>query len=128
MEEIRMGLFGKRESKDTQPCCCGGNCDSQSREVAQAGKAEGASVKVLGSGCAKCNALEAATKAALAQLGMYFGAIGFVTLLLTGIAVAYAWIAAPAQALLLCVLGGVFVLAPAMTSAPFPWLAVSSQK
>jgi small redox-active disulfide protein 2 len=27
-------------------------------------------VKVLGSGCAKCNALEAATKEALAQLGM----------------------------------------------------------
>ncbi len=32
--------------------------------------AEGASVKVLGSGCAKCNALEAATVAALQQLGM----------------------------------------------------------
>lgn len=32
--------------------------------------AEGASVKVLGSGCAKCNSLEAATKAALEQLGM----------------------------------------------------------
>ena len=30
----------------------------------------GASVKVLGSGCAKCNQLEAATKAALEQLGM----------------------------------------------------------
>jgi len=33
-------------------------------------KTEGASVKVLGSGCAKCNQLEAATKAALEQLGM----------------------------------------------------------
>ena len=31
---------------------------------------EGASVKVLGSGCAKCNQLEAATVAALEQLGM----------------------------------------------------------
>lgn len=30
----------------------------------------GGSVKVLGSGCAKCNELEANTKAALAQLGM----------------------------------------------------------
>ena len=39
-------------------------------EAAQKAKTQGASVKVLGSGCAKCNALEAATKAALAQLGM----------------------------------------------------------
>ena len=33
----------------------------------QKAKTEGASVKVLGSGCAKCNQLEAATKAALEQ-------------------------------------------------------------
>lgn len=33
-------------------------------------KTEGASVKILGSGCAKCNQLEAATKEALKQLGM----------------------------------------------------------
>ena len=38
-------------------------------EAQNAGK-EGASVKVLGSGCAKCNQLEAATVAALEQLGM----------------------------------------------------------
>jgi len=31
---------------------------------------EGESVKVLGSGCAKCNQLEANVKAALEQLGM----------------------------------------------------------
>ena len=31
---------------------------------------EGTSVKVLGSGCAKCNQLESATVAALQQLGM----------------------------------------------------------
>jgi small redox-active disulfide protein 2 len=37
---------------------------------AEKAKAEGASVKALGSGCAKCNQLEAATKAALEQLGM----------------------------------------------------------
>jgi small redox-active disulfide protein 2 len=65
-----MALFGKKEPKDSKPCCCGGNCNAQSMEAAQAKKAEGASVKVLGSGCTKCNALEAATKAALAQLGM----------------------------------------------------------
>jgi small redox-active disulfide protein 2 len=32
--------------------------------------AESAGIKVLGTGCAKCNALEAATKAALEKLGM----------------------------------------------------------
>lgn len=37
---------------------------------AEKAKTEGASVKILGSGCAKCNALEAATKEALASLGM----------------------------------------------------------
>jgi small redox-active disulfide protein 2 len=65
-----MGLFGKKESKENKTCCCGGNCDAQSIAVAQTAKTEGASVKVLGSGCAKCNALEAAAKAALAQLDM----------------------------------------------------------
>lgn len=33
-------------------------------------KMEGARVKVLGSGCTKCNQLEKATKEALVQLGM----------------------------------------------------------
>ena len=69
-----MALFGKRkettETKSTSSCCCGGGCDCNSMEQAEAAKTEGASVKVLGSGCAKCNALEAATKAALEQLGM----------------------------------------------------------
>ena len=68
-----MALFGKRkettEIKSTSSCCCGG-CDCDSMEQAEKAKTEGASVKVLGSGCAKCNALEAATKAALEQLGM----------------------------------------------------------
>lgn len=66
-----MALFGSRKKKEeTSSCCCGGNCDVQSMTQAEAAKAEGASVKVLGSGCAKCNQLEAATKEALAQLGM----------------------------------------------------------
>src|SRR5574344_1937512 len=66
-----MAIFGKRnkeEKKDS--CCCGGNCDAESMAKAESAKTEGASVKVLGSGCAKCNQLEAATKAALEQLGM----------------------------------------------------------
>lgn len=66
-----MGLFGKKKTEEKAPaCCCGGNCDSESMAKAETAKVEGASVKVLGSGCAKCNALEAATKAALEQLGM----------------------------------------------------------
>jgi small redox-active disulfide protein 2 len=69
-----MALFGKRKEKEesisTSSCCCGGGCDCESMEQAEKAKTEGASVKVLGSGCAKCNALEAATKAALQQLGM----------------------------------------------------------
>lgn len=66
-----MALFGKKsKNEETAPCCCGGNCDAESIAKAEKSKTEGASVKVLGSGCAKCNQLEAATKAALEQLGM----------------------------------------------------------
>lgn len=66
-----MALFGKKNKEEkTSSCCCGGNCDAQSMAKAETAKVEGASVKVLGSGCAKCNQLEAATKAALEQLGM----------------------------------------------------------
>ena len=68
-----MALFGKRkETTETKAssCCCGGGCDCESMKQAEKAKTEGASVKVLGSGCAKCNQLEAATKAALEQLGM----------------------------------------------------------
>lgn len=66
-----MALFGKKDkSKEKAACCCGGNCDTASMAKAENAKTEGASVKVLGSGCAKCNQLEAAVKAALEQLGM----------------------------------------------------------
>lgn len=65
-----MGLFGKKSKEEAQPSCCGGSCDRESLEKAEAAKAEGADVKVLGSGCAKCIALEVATKAALERLGM----------------------------------------------------------
>lgn len=66
-----MLLFGKKSKKDeTSSCCCRGNCDAESMEKAETAKSEAARVKVLGSGCAKCNQLEEATKAALEQLGM----------------------------------------------------------
>lgn len=61
-----MGLFHKKKEKTTS-CCCGGNCTPEA--VAEAVKS-GTGVKVLGSGCAKCNALEAAVHAALTELGM----------------------------------------------------------
>ena len=65
-----MALFGKKNKEEKTSCCCCGNCDAESMAKAETAKVEGASVKVLGSGCAKCNALEASTKAALEQLGM----------------------------------------------------------
>jgi len=50
-----MGLFGKKKEETK----------SSQNEAASA-----SAVKVLGSGCAKCNQLEAATKEALTELGM----------------------------------------------------------
>lgn len=58
-----MRLFGKKKP-EAAPCSCGGNC------AAAADTAVNAAVKVLGSGCTKCNALESATREALAELGM----------------------------------------------------------
>jgi len=63
-----MGLFGKKNEEE-RPCCCGGSCTPEQMARAEAGQAA-PGVKVLGSGCAKCNALEAAVKEALAELGM----------------------------------------------------------
>lgn len=68
-----MALFGKKKNKETTNAgCCGGNCCDESKEKVEvaAPKSEASGVKVLGSGCAKCNQLEAATKMALEQLGM----------------------------------------------------------
>ena len=60
-----MGLFWKR--KEGTSCCCGG---SGMQGAPEDMKKSGAGIKILGSGCAKCNELEAATRAALAELGM----------------------------------------------------------
>lgn len=57
-----MGLFGKKKD-GTKSYCCGENC------IPKVSKPD-AEVKVLGSGCAKCNALEDAVRAALKELGM----------------------------------------------------------
>lgn len=61
-----MRLFHKKEEKFS--CCCG-SCTPETMAQAEAEKAS-SGVKVLGSGCAKCNALEQATREALAELGM----------------------------------------------------------
>ena len=63
-----MSLFGNKKEK--APSCCGGNCNAENMAKAENAKTKGASVKILGSGCAKCNQLEAAAKEALEQLGM----------------------------------------------------------
>ena len=61
-----MGLFGKKK-KGTPPPCCGRTPETAVRVGADK---TAASVKVLGSGCARCSALEAAVRAALAELGV----------------------------------------------------------
>ena len=63
-----MGLFGKKK-EETKSCCCGGACTPESMAQAETAKAA-TGVNVLGSGCAKCNALESAVREALAELGM----------------------------------------------------------
>lgn len=63
-----MGLFGKK--KDEQGgCCCSGSCTGEDMARAESEKAA-PGVKVLGTGCAKCRALDAAAKEALSELGM----------------------------------------------------------
>lgn len=61
--------FGKKK-KEEQTCCCNKECDASKMVQAKEAKKQGASVKILGSGCAKCNELEKNTKNALDELGM----------------------------------------------------------
>ena len=61
-----MGLFGLGKKKEIEKTCeCGGKCDSPVNA-----QEESSAIKVLGSGCTKCNELEAATKQALEELGI----------------------------------------------------------
>ena len=63
-----MALFGKKNKEEQTSCGCGCDCSAEKKTENVTSEASG--VKVLGSGCAKCNQLEAATKEALTQLGM----------------------------------------------------------
>ncbi|MEG2710259.1 MAG: thioredoxin family protein [Clostridia bacterium] len=70
-----MKLFNfstKKEEKIEKNAACQGGDNRPAKSVAEAERATvgGAAVKVLGSGCAKCNALEAATVEALKALQM----------------------------------------------------------
>lgn len=64
-----MSIFGKKKSEEPS-CCCKNVCSEASNVAVDNKTAKRASVKILGSGCAKCNQLEAAAKTALQQLGM----------------------------------------------------------
>lgn len=66
-----MGLFSrKKENKQKQNCCCGETCNSGSNDPQNIPVTTETTIKVLGSGCAKCNELEANVKTALTQLQM----------------------------------------------------------
>lgn len=57
-----MGLFHKKK-EEPKSCCRAPETTAEEEKTA-------AGIKVLGSGCAKCNALEDAVRAALMELGM----------------------------------------------------------
>ena len=63
-----MGLF-RTKKEEASSCCRSGSCTPERMAQAETAKAA-AGIKVLGSGCAKCSALEDAVRAALAELGM----------------------------------------------------------
>lgn len=63
-----MGQFSKKK-EETKSRCCGGSCTPETIKPVEMTKGT-SGVKVLGSGCAKCDALEDAVRAALTELGM----------------------------------------------------------
>ena len=65
-----MTRFGKKFKVEKTSACACGDCDSKDRIEVEKVKGQGPSIKILGSGCAKCYALEKATKAALEELKM----------------------------------------------------------
>ena len=63
-----MGLF-KTKKETAKACCCAGSGAPERIAKAEMAKAA-AGIKVLGTGCAKCAALEAAVRSALEELEM----------------------------------------------------------
>lgn len=60
-----MKLFKRKE--EVKACCCGGDCSEKVMQQAEENKQE-EGIKILGSGCAKCIALENNTRKALEEL------------------------------------------------------------
>lgn len=58
-----------KESVKKEASCCCGNIDAESVERSEAAK-KAPGIKVLGPGCARCQALERAVREALVDLGM----------------------------------------------------------
>ena len=67
-----MGLFGKKKKTEAAAAA------AERAASRSAGDSSSRGILVLGSGCAKCNALEEAVRAALTELGMD-PAVGHVT-------------------------------------------------
>ena len=63
-----MGIFSKKK-EETTDCTCGGECTQEKVVQTDVDKVL-FNVKVLGSGCAKCNALEKSAREALSELGI----------------------------------------------------------
>lgn len=60
----------KKTAQTKKAGCCDGDFSIETMTKATKAKEQGYGVKVLGSGCVKCNQLEVATRTALEQLGM----------------------------------------------------------
>lgn len=65
-----MAFIHLGKKKEQKPSCCSSKIEVAVISKDEMSNNEGASIKILGSGCAKCNKLEAATKLALEQMGM----------------------------------------------------------
>ena len=63
-----MALFKKKTKQEKESCGCG--CNAVHVDGGENAENTAARVKVLGSGCAKCNQLEAAVKEAMTELGL----------------------------------------------------------
>lgn len=62
-----MKLFRKKEAKKS--CCCDANYTEENIQQAEKAKTE-KGIQILGSGCAKCTALENAVRRAITELGL----------------------------------------------------------
>lgn len=65
-----LGLRKKEKEQNKGGSCCSEKCDCETMKEAVKNQSEGARVKILGTGCAKCIALEENVKEALKTLGL----------------------------------------------------------